>query len=131
MLNAEVKPLPPPLPDTVRGFMAHRKSDSKRTLNDQIEEIHLSLYETDDAYTKLLYAVYDEQAVHGSLAADNTIAAQIIHEKAKKIPNVEVSRQNYATIWKSLCVVLRRYGLSRSERRDLLHGEAVPNPHGE
>lgn len=129
--TAQLKPLPPALPDTVREFMAHRKSDSKRTLNDQVEEIHLSLYETDDKYTEFLYAVYDEQAVEGSLAADNIMAAEIIRKKANQLKNVEVSRQKLATIWKSLGVVLRRYGFSRKERRDTLHGEVVPNPNGE
>jgi hypothetical protein len=131
MLNAVDKPLPPPLPDTVREFMAHRKNDSKRTLNDQVEEIHLSLYETNDKYTEFLYAVYDEQAVEGSLAADNIMAAEIVRTKATQIKNVEVSRQKLATIWKSLSVVLRRYGFSRKERRDSLHGEIVPNTNGE
>ena len=49
-----------------------------------VEEIHLMLYEDDD-YQRFLYAVYDEQAIEGSLAADNIMAAGMIRDKAGKV----------------------------------------------
>jgi hypothetical protein len=111
--------------------MEHRKSENTRTLNDQVEEIHLGLYETDKAYKAFLYAVYDEQAVEGSLSADNTMAAALIREHAQAKGNVEVSKQKLATISKALGVVLRRYGFSRNERRNMLGGEIVPGGNGD
>ena|SRR5262249_41435951 len=123
----ERKPLPPALPESVDDLLKLRKSQAKRTLNDQIEEIHLALYDNDEKYTEYLYAVYDEQAVEGSLAADNFKAAEIIREYARKHQNVEVSRQKLATIVKCLNVVLRRYdGCTRKERRNMIGGQVLP-----
>lgn len=124
----ERKPLPPALPESVSDLVQLRKSEAKRTLNDQVEEIHLSLYDSHDKYTEYLYAVYDEQAIEGSLAADNFKAAEIIREEAKKRGKVEVARQKLATIVKSLNIVLRRYnGCSRKERRNMIGGEVLPS----
>jgi hypothetical protein len=121
-----LKPRPPALPDTVKDFMSLRRNQTLRTLNDQVEEIHLSLYENEE-YMAFLYAVYDEQAVEGSLSTDNTEAARIIRNRSRETGNVEVGRQKLATIAKSLGVVLRRYGQDRKTRRNTVHGEVVPN----
>ncbi len=119
------------LPGSVVEYMAHRKIKARRTLNDQIEEIHLKLYETDEKYVAYLEAVIDAQAVEGSLVADNHEAARVIRETAEKMKNVEVSRQNITTIKHALGVVTRRYGLSRKERRDMVGGEVYPDKNGE
>ena len=119
-------PLPPALPETVEEFRARRKSETTRTLNDLVEEIHLALYEKDEEYTGYLYAVYDEQAVEGSLACDNVKAAEIIRDHAKKTNGVEVARQKLHTIVKVLNIVLRRYGSSRKERRNMIDGVVMP-----
>lgn len=95
----------------------HRQIKGERTLNDHVEDIHLSLVESGN-YRGFLKAIYDEQAVEGSLGADNIMAAQMIREKAREIANDVVSKEKLATISKALGVVLRRYGLSRNERRD-------------
>jgi hypothetical protein len=121
------RPLPPALPETAADLLGLRKSQTRRTLNDQIEEIHLALYDTDEKYTEYLYAVYDEQAIEGSLAADNFKAAEIIREYARKKESIEVARQKLATIVKCLNVVLRRYkGMSRKERRNMIGGQIMP-----
>lgn len=125
------KPKPTPLPATVREFMSFRKNKSKRTLNDQIEEIHLQLYEKNDRYKELLEAVWDSDAVEGSLAIDNVMAAEMIREQAIKTSNVEVSRRKLDTIVKCLGVVLRRYGFTRKERRNTIAGEVLPNSDNE
>lgn len=128
--NADIKLSPPPLPTSVEEFRSYRKVDLRRTLNDMVEEIHLDLYDTEE-YPKLLYAVYDEQAVEGSLSADNILAAQAIRERAKKLGRDEITREKLATIAKALGVVLRRYGFSRKERRNMIHGEVIPNDNNE
>jgi hypothetical protein len=125
-MNVALKPLPPQLPETAGEFLAHRKLKGRRTLNDQVEDVHLALYDSDKAYRDYLYAVYDEQAVEGSLAADNFKAAELIRERAKKMNYEELAGQKLATITKALGVVLRRYGFSRKERRHTLRGEVVP-----
>jgi hypothetical protein len=125
----ERKPLPPALPESVSDLVQLRKSEAKRTLNDQVEEIHLALYDKHDKYTEYLYAVYDEQAVEGSLAADNFKAAEIIRDEARKRDNVEVARQKLATLVKCLNVVQRRYtGCSRKERRNMIGGQVLSEP---
>ena len=88
----------------------------ERTLIDQVEQIHLSLIE-DDQYFRYLEAVYDEQAVEGSLFADDTMAAEMIRDYAKKIACSAVAHEKAATIVKALGAVLRRYGASRKQRR--------------
>ena len=85
----------------------------------------------DKDYIDLLTAIYDEQAVEGSLSADNVMAAQMIRERANKIDGSEVKDEKLATISKSLGVVLRRYGASRKERRQTVHGEIVPDNHAD
>jgi hypothetical protein len=96
------------------------------TLNDLVDDIH-HLLVRDERYRAFLHAVYDEQAVEGSLAVDDVMAAEMIREKAKEIGSTEVARQKLATISKALHVVLRRYGLSRKERRDRIRGEIIPS----
>ena len=83
-----------------------------------------------DEYRSYLRAVHDSQAVEGSLAADNLMAAQMIRAKAKTIDGNEVGKENLATINKALNVVLRRYHVSRKERRNLVGGEQVPGENG-
>jgi hypothetical protein len=77
-------------------------------------------------YRAFLSAVYDEQAIEGSLAADNAMAATMIREQAKAIGNVELANEKLATIAKGLGVVLRRYGVHRKQRRDMLGGKFIP-----
>ena len=84
-MNVALRPLSPQLPENASEFLAHRKLKGRRTLNDQVEDVHIALYDSDKGYTDFLYAVYDEQAVEGSLAADNFKAAELIREKAKKM----------------------------------------------
>jgi hypothetical protein len=119
------------LPTNTAAHLAHRKLKAKRTLNDLVEDIHLSLVE-DAKYIGFLDAVYDEQAVEGSLAADNLEAAHMIREKAIKTGS-DIGKEKKATIAKSLGIVLRRYEWSRKERRNIVDGEIVrtENENGE
>lgn len=119
-------PLPPQLPVDAEGFLAARKKERTRTLNDEVESVYLALAK-DEKFRAYIYATYDEQAVEGSLSADNVFAAQMIREKAKEMEIEEVASQKVATISKALGVVARRYGFSRKERRNMLGGEIVPD----
>ena len=91
-------------------------------LNDQVDNIHRTLIE-DENYRSYLEAISNEQAVEGSLAADNIMAAQMIRDRAKKIGSSEVGNEKLAAIIKALGVVLRRYGASRKERHQTVRDE--------
>jgi hypothetical protein len=120
-----LKPRPSELPATIDDWQRFLKTE--RTINDYVEDIHRQLVENPQ-YRSYLYACWDEQAVEGSLSADNTMAAKMIRDKAIEL-DVEhlLSREKLATISKSLGVVLRRYHSSRKERRQLVGGEIVPD----
>lgn len=80
----------------------------------------------DEKYVALLRATYDQHAVEGSLAADNVLAAIMIREKAKDIDYVDVAHEKLGIINLALGVVLRRYKMSRKQRRNTVAGEEVP-----
>lgn len=125
-VSSLTKPLPPPLPRTTRELVAQRRLKSHRTINDEVEPIYLALYE-DEVFHSFLFAVYDEQAIEGSLAADNIEAARMIRDYARKQDkNGILSKSKLATIVKAMGVVQRRYGESRKDRRNMVGGEVVP-----
>jgi hypothetical protein len=117
---------PPPLPANIDEYTRYIKSE--RTINDLVEDIHRTLVEQDE-YRKFLWAVWDEQAVEGSLSADNIMAATMIRNRAREI-NSEIANEKLATIVKALGVVLRRYHVSRKQRRHMVGGEEVPGDNG-
>lgn len=123
----------PPLPANIDDWTRHIKAE--RTLNDLVEDIHRSLVgdeKTNERYRALLRAVYDTQAVEGSLAADNIMAAMMIRERAENMEGMEeVRREKLATINQCLGVVLRRYRATRKQRRQTLGGEEVPTDNGD
>jgi hypothetical protein len=131
MTIEKTHPLPPPLPQTLEDWVLYVKAE--RSLNDLVHDIHKLLLadETLNAqYKGYLYATYDEQAVEGSLSADNTMAAQMIRERAK-IDDTPVQKEKLSVITKALGVVLRRYHASRKERRQLFEGEIISDNNGE
>jgi len=119
-----LKAAPPDLPVTVNELLKHRLLTTARSLNDTVEEVVVALYEHDD-FRAFINAVYDEQAIEGSLAADNIMAAEMIRAKATKLGYVELSKEKLATIAKALGVILRRYGYSRKDRRNTVGGQVV------
>jgi hypothetical protein len=123
-----IRPKAVPLPATVDEMIARRPLSANRTLNDYVDDIHKALWvDADSTYRELLDAVYDEDAVEGSLSIDNAKAAEVIRDYAKdpahRIPYV--ASKKLATIVKSLNVVLRRYKMSRKERAGQVAGEQV------
>lgn len=105
------------LPSTVAMLVEQKKTKQKATLNDMIDALHLSLWE-DPEYQKFLDAVYNEQAVEGSTACDDVEASRMLRKKAREQGNQYIAGLKLATIMKGLHVVLRRYGISRKERRE-------------
>ena len=114
-----------PLPSSVVDMQARRLMPFKRLLNDMVEELHTKCFEL-EKYRTYLDGVWDEQCVEGSLAADNFKAAEMIRDRAIK-DNSPVKSEKLATIVKSLGIVLKRYGISRKERRQTVDGQIVPN----
>lgn len=117
---------PPALPQTADDWRNKRITKPTITLNDLVETQHFKLV-GNATYSAYLYAVHDSQAVEGSQAADNFMAAQILRESAKEDEVAELARQNLTTINKALGVVLRRFGESRKQRRNMVGGEIIPN----
>jgi len=132
MVEQALKPRPNPLPARLEDWKRNIKID--RTLNDYVEDVHCALLTSDDEgerYRALLDAVYDEDAVEGSLSVDNTLAAQMIRNHAADQNSKHMlAGKKIATISKSLGVVLRRYNASRAERRNTLGGVVVPGNGG-
>ena len=128
MMTAAVQARPTPLPARIDEW--ERKIKNERTLNDHVEDVHIALYDDSPDYRRLLEAVWDSDAVEGSLAIDNTMAAMMIRDKAKDMPGNPVGAKKLDTIVKSLTVVLRRYHNSRKERRHTIEGTILPNENG-
>jgi len=116
----------PALPATVEELLAQRQSLRIMTLNDYVDGIHIALWPNAE-YRRLLEAVYDEDAVEGSLTADNHIAAGMIRAYAKDPATAvpEVANKKLATIIKALNVVLRRFNMSRKQRANMIGGIVV------
>ena len=126
----QLKPMPPALPATVSEWDKLRDIKKNMTLNDRVEAYHRSL-EENPTYGKFLYAVYDEQAVEGSLTDDDHGAARMIRDQAVEKNDLEVANQKIASIKKALKIVLRRYHQSRKERKNMIGGQIVPDNGGE
>ena len=130
--NSKALREPPPLPVALSGWQRFLKS--QRTINDLVEDVHRGLLDNEkksEKYRSFLHAVYDEQAVEGSLAADNIESARMIREEAAENNDRELSGEKLATIAKALGVVLRRYHASRKERRQMIDGEIVEGNSGD
>lgn len=104
------------LPATVQDLLNQRRTGQHKTLNDFVEAIHLSLWET-PSYQNYLRAVYVEQAIEGDLFCDDIEAARMIRERARRDGNAVVKDEKLATIRKALLVVMRRYRIDRKGRR--------------
>lgn len=113
-----------PLPAKIDEWTRYIKLE--RTLNDYVEDVHRALWDESEEYREFLLAVDDSESVEGSLGADNTMAAQMLRNKADEMNNKEVSKRKLATIIKALNVVMRRYRADRKRRKNTVGGEYVP-----
>jgi hypothetical protein len=111
--------VPPPLPETRKDLMKQYKLKRHRSINDLVEEIIVKLWDNDANFMKYVNAIYDSQAVEGSMDDDDVMAALIIRDTAKRDKHVEVADQNVHTIKLAMRVALRRFDLGRGQRYDL------------
>lgn len=116
--------LPPALPETVADLLAHRKSMQARSLNDDVDDIFLRLWENPQ-FRALFAAVHPSQTVEGSFPSDDHVAAEMIREYAREHHFAIASTAKLAGIIFSLHVVCRRYEQSRNQRRNLVKGQRV------
>jgi hypothetical protein len=126
MANNKVTHLPaPPLPSTRNNLLEQRAVEMRRTLNDQTEDVILELWDNPQ-FKAYLHATWDADAQEGSLGADNVKAAEMVRDHVRTHnPTSELATAKLAIIIKAMNVVLRRYGISRKERRNMVHGETV------
>jgi|SRR5215207_2502488 len=127
---------PPALPSTVADLIARKKTMHVENLNDVVDQIHLKLW-SDPIYQRYLSAVWDEDCVEGSCNFDDGKACEMIREFAIKHAGPDNSfhliksggsdghPKSLRVLQKTLGVVLRRYGISRTERRRSVSGEPV------
>jgi hypothetical protein len=108
--------VPPPLPVTRSDLLAQYKLKRKRSINDLVEEIIVKLWDANDEFMTLIEPIYDSQSVEGTREEDDTMAAQIIRNVAKKDENQAVATQNLHTIKLAMKVALRRFGVDRPTR---------------
>lgn len=118
-----------PLPTSVVEMEGQRVVQDRVNLNDMVEAMHKRLY-SNPVYFALIDGVWDSESVEGSLAADNYKAADMIREEAKSQGIAMLAGKNWATISKSLGVVLRRFQIDRKTRRQTVDGERVPDGNG-
>jgi hypothetical protein len=121
-------PAPPALPATLTELIAQRKQPIVRSLNDDVERIHLALWDHEvlsDNYRALLLPIWRPQCVEGSFPMDDSEAARLIRDYAKDHRMSIAARSNLQSIVHSLNVVKRRYRLDRKYRQNLLNGETV------
>jgi hypothetical protein len=109
----------PPLPVSLQRYL-----QAQRTINDLVEDAFIGLDRSDEneKFRSYLTALYPEHAVEGSLPADDFEAAHMIREWAKTHESMELADEKIATVVKALKVVMRRYRISRPERREQRHG---------
>ena len=121
------RPQPPALPTTSAGLLAQRQRVRKRTLNQDVEAIHLSLWDEDADYQILFRAVYKEEAVEGSFAAENFLAAQRIRAYAQQHDYGIAAQANLTAISKSLLHVRGLLQQGRKQRRKLAEQTNIVN----
>ena len=125
MAEATQLKVAPPLPATRTDLLAGYKLKRRRSINDLVEEIVVKLWDNDEQFMKYVDAIYNEQAVEGSLDEDDTMAAIVIRDTAKRDKHMEVAGQNIRTIKLAMRVCLRRFGISRPEREEMAQ---LPGP---
>lgn len=114
------------LPQTRDDLLAQYKLKRKKNINDLVEAIVVKLWDVDEQFMKYVAAIYDSEAVEGSMVEDDIMAAQLIREMAKKENNHEVARHNLHTIKLAMRVALRRFGVDRPTRFE--NAEIPPAP---
>jgi len=119
-----VTSMAPPLPATVADLLAHRKSNHTKSLNDEVDDIFVRLWEN-PKFRDLFEAVHPSQTIEGSFVCDDNAAAIMIRQYADQHHMPTTSNTKLAAIIFSAHVVARRFGQGRSQRRTMVKGERV------
>jgi hypothetical protein len=117
MANTEILRVAPALPETRTDLLTHYKLKRKRSINDLVEDIIVKIWE-DEEFQKLINAIYDSEAVHGSRGDDDVMAALMIKQFADREKHTEVAGKNLHTIKLAMRVVLNRFEQGRNSRFD-------------
>lgn len=101
-------------------------------INDQVHSVFDRLFEEKTErgaeFHRCLNATNDAGAVHGSMIADDFGASIKILEAAEQWGSYDlIDAANWAEVRLALRVVMRRWGIAREQRRNLLGDEIVPN----
>jgi hypothetical protein len=128
-MNEQSKSLSVPLPNTVVDLIKQRRGKFEKTLNDIVEELYLKLWENQQ-FKDFLDAVDDGAAVEGSIGCDDHEAARMLRDLARK-EHSPVKDKPLASFKYALKIVMRRYNMSRKERKIALGGEPVPLENGD
>lgn len=118
-----------PLPATPAEWVL--KSGLQKTLNDDILAIHeriINDQKLSKKYLEALAPVSDDQSKDGWLGFEDVTAVTMIKEYAIANSYPRVSSAQGVAIKKALNTVLRKYGMSRAQRRYMVDGEIVPPP---
>lgn len=102
------------LPATTGGLT--RKSLGHRSLIDHVDELFETLYNSSSDFRALVEAVFDAEAVEGSMRADDYMAAKMIRDNAPE--GSPVGEKNLEAISRALRRVLTRWNISRRDRRE-------------
>lgn len=92
------------------------------SLIDRVQLIHELLID-DPKYLSYISATFNEEAVEGKIVDDSIFAAIMIREQAAMEKDDVVARAQTAAIRTALNYVLRRFGVSRKQRRNMVEGE--------
>lgn len=120
-----------PLPQTIEEWDAVRKPGVIK-LNDIVDRAHRELLlhpKKSDKYRDHITAAFDEESREGATYIDDVRAAEMLRDHAveNRLPIITAAFPLAAVI-KSHNIVLRRYKMSRKERRYMVGEETVPPP---
>lgn len=120
----------PPVPGTVVDLINQRKSLRTRTLNDDVEDAFLKLWERED-FKRFFVPIWRSETIEGSFIDDEVCAAHMLRQFAQENHMPLARNAKLDALRHSMRVVARRYGLSRSERQALVGDEHVGNGGGD
>jgi hypothetical protein len=111
----------PKLPSSSRAF----ELACNQGVRFKIKRLMLQAWDDPDGFRALVEAIDAKGSVHGSLAADNVLAAQHIQKLAEDMEGFEdVVELNLAQVVRQITAILDEGGLSRARRRAIARAAA-------
>lgn len=121
------RPSAPSLPTTVKDLSEQRRSLRVRSVNDDVEDAHLKLWEIPE-YQRYFQPIWDSESVEGKIEIDYIQAAARIREFASRNALPIAASAKLDAIVKSIRVVCRRYNIDLKTRREMVGGVSVRRP---